>query len=93
MKYIMLVIAFFTFIASDSIAFSDDDLSAYLNSNLICLKSNAGESDLYLNYGIDGVPTTVFISPGGEEINRMVGYRPPDDFYQDMQVILSQWEH
>jgi len=73
----------------DSDTFSDDDLGTFLNNNFVNLKSNAGESNLYINYSIDQVPTVVFTSPEGEEIGRMTGYRPPGQFYQDMQAILS----
>ena len=75
----------------DSDTFSDDELSAFLNDSFICLKSNAGESVLHASFGIEYVPTFVFTSPEGEEFERMVGYYPPDAFYQGTLAILNQW--
>ncbi len=68
-------------------AFSDDELSAFLNKNFICLESNAGRSTLHARYGIDGtVPTTVFSASDGYqkkyELARIVGAAPADHFYQ-----------
>ena len=76
----------------DSGAFSDDELAAFLNDNLVPLKSNAAESDLWRSYDILGVPTTVFTSPQGTEIGRITGRAPPDEFYQLTQAILDQWQ-
>ncbi len=76
----------------DSDTYSDEELGAFLNDNFVSLKSNVEKSSLYNNYGIQYLPTIVFTSPEGIEIERMVGYRSPDQFYQDVQAILSQWE-
>jgi len=76
----------------DSNTFTDDELGDFLNNNFVCLKSNAGESGLYGDYGVSVVPTIVFTSPVGTEFGRMTGYRSPDQFYQDTQEKLNQWE-
>ncbi len=73
-------------------AFSDDELTLYLNHNLICLKSDAGRSTLHGRYGIGGtVPTTVFSKPDDYqkeyEIGRLVGSAPAGDFYEAAAVL------
>jgi len=77
----------------DSNTYSDDELSAFLNTNFICLKSNMTKDTLYKNYSnVEYVPTIIFTSLDGTEIYRMVGYRNADSFYQRAQEVLSQWE-
>lgn len=76
----------------DLYTYSDAELGNFLNDNFICVKSNAVESNLYANYGISGVPTIIFASPEGTEFGRMIGYRTPEQYYEDTQTILSQWE-
>ena len=77
----------------DSNTYSDDDLSAYLNENFVCLKSNMEKDNLYQNYSnMQFVPTIIFASPEGTEFGRMVGYKPPDQYYSATQQILSEWE-
>lgn len=74
----------------DSNTFSDDELSAFLNDSFVCLKSNTLRSNLYQNYSnIEHVPTTIFATSQGTEFDRIVGYKPPDEFYQYTQGILS----
>ncbi len=57
------------------------------------VKSNAGKSRLYRDYvqGIEQfpVPQTVFTDASGEEIGRIVGYRAPAKFQQEMDSILG----
>ena len=47
----------------DSETFSDEELSAFLNDNFICLKSNVDEDSLHENYGIPYLPV-LRIYPG-----------------------------
>jgi thiol:disulfide interchange protein DsbD len=76
----------------DSDTYSDEALGAFLNDNFVSLKSNVDKSDLYGNYDITAIPTIVLVSPEETEIGRIRGYEPPDQFYQDVQAILSQWK-
>lgn len=76
----------------DSRTFSDEELSAFLNDSFVPLKSNVGKSSLHENYHIQILPTVVFASPQGTEIARLVGYRGPDKFEQEAQVVLSWWK-
>ena len=76
----------------DQETFADADVSAFLNDNFVPLKSNAGKTSLYMNYGIRAVPTTVFVEPDGSEIARIVGYISADSFYQDALEVLERWQ-
>ena len=56
------------------------------------MKSNAGKTKLYLSYVKESqfpVPQTVFTDSSGEEIGRIVGYRAPAQFQQEMDSILG----
>jgi thiol:disulfide interchange protein len=76
----------------DSDTYSDDALSAFLNENFVCLKINVDKNrTLASNYKIVSIPAIVFVSLGGMEIGRWVGFTTPDRFYQDAQAKLSQW--
>ena len=80
----------------DQTTFTDDELGAFLNSNFICLRSNAGKSTLYTRYGISAVPTMIFTEPDGYEkqyeIARIVGYVNASEFYQIALDALEQWQ-
>lgn len=43
--------------------------------------------DLAKKYNVRGYPTTVFVNPEGEEIDRIVGYLPTDEFLQELKRI------
>jgi len=40
-------------------------------------------------YAIGGFPTTVFLNGAGEEVDRIVGYLPPEEFLAELQRIRS----
>ncbi len=40
-------------------------------------------------YGISGLPTILFIDADGKEIHRVVGYKPPEEFVEDMNTALG----
>lgn len=75
----------------DSDTFSDEEVGAFLNENVVPLKSNAGKTDLHRSYDIPGVPTTVFTSPDGTKVGQIIGYKAPDEFRQLTETILDQW--
>lgn len=77
--------------ALDRGAFSDGDLGTFLNDNFVNLKSNAGKSGLFVNYGLSGVPTTVFATPSGEEISRLVGTWPTGEFKDAAEQVFNHW--
>ena len=69
-------------------------MSTFINEKLVPVKSNASKSKLYLSYPLKGsnqfpVPQTIFTDSTGEEIGRIVGYRAPAQFQQEMDAILG----
>ena len=93
----MMMINFYTDICPacrklDQDTFADVTVGAYINANFVPLKSNLGKSDLHRQYGIPAVPITVFATPEGREIGRIIGYRPPDVFYQGATTVLAYWQ-
>lgn len=48
----------------------------------------AGE-ELASRFGVDSYPTMVFIDPDGEEVDRILGYLPPEAFVRQMQRIRT----
>ena len=58
-------------------------------AKFISLKIDADEeTDLSSRYKIQGLPTILFIDHTGEEIHRVVGYRRPRPFVDEMDLAL-----
>ena len=61
--------------------YSNDQVASLLNDNFICLKINVEDHpSLMAEYRIPGFPTVIFLSAEGEEMGRIMGYKPPDVF-------------
>jgi thiol:disulfide interchange protein len=68
------------------------DKTTYRNEKIIelsmdfeCAKVNVDdEPELSNDYEIEYIPTTVFLSPTGVELNRIVGYIDADELHQEM---------
>lgn len=67
-----------------------DSLVISLSTDNVFVKINA-EVDTALadKYGISGYPTIVIARPDGEEIDRIWGYLPPTEFYNQVQLYLQ----
>lgn len=76
----------------DNYTFADEEVSVFINDKFVPMKSNAGKTILHRNYGIRGVPTTVFTEPDGKEIGRIVGYVPSDKFRDGALKALDLWQ-
>jgi len=92
-----IVINFFTDLCPacrrlDQNTFTDDEVKGFLSENFITVKSNAGKTGLFMNYGISAVPTTVFTTPDGVEFGRITGYYPPESFLNGSSQGLNIWE-
>jgi len=76
----------------DENTFSDDKVKAYANQHFVSMKVNAekGEGvELSDRYNIRGYPTILFVNDKGEEVDRMMGYREPEDFLKELNRVQS----
>ncbi len=65
-------------------------MADFLAKKFVAVKLDAekGEGpELAKKYGVRGFPTIVFLDQQGEEIDRLVGFRPPDKFIAEIKAI------
>lgn len=71
--------------------FSQAKVQKYLMDKAISIKVDGDrEKDLVRKYKVRGYPTLVFVDADGEEVGRIVGYRPPDLFLQTAKQELDK---
>ncbi len=76
----------------DRDTFAHEQVATEMCRSFISLKSYAGKGNLYMKYGISGVPITVFALPDGRELGRIIGYVPPQDFLKGFTEVMDMWE-
>ena len=72
----------------DAKTYSDTQVSEFIAKNVVPYKIDAekGEGiDLAKKYGVKAFPTILLIQSNGEEIDRLLGYMPPDKFLQTLR--------
>jgi thiol:disulfide interchange protein DsbD len=76
----------------DSDTYVDKDVVA-LAQDFVSLKIDAdAEKSISSKYKVVGLPTILFIDSNGNEIHRVVGYRPPEDFVKEMNAALEAFK-
>jgi len=74
----------------DAETWTDESVRTWLSDRAIPLKLDAEEQkELADRYRIRGYPTMLFLTPEGEEIERLVGFLPPADFLEQAGLILE----
>jgi len=70
--------------------FSDPRVRDELRS-VVAMKVNAekGGTELARRFEVDGYPTIVFVDALGEEVDRIIGYLPPDRFVEEVRRIRA----
>jgi thioredoxin-related protein len=71
----------------DTRTYSDQRVASYVNEHLVPIKIDAekGEGvDIAKKYKVRGYPTILLVTPDGEEIDRVLGYVPPDPFLKSI---------
>ncbi len=65
----------------DRETFSQESVVRFVNDSFVAVQIDVDkEPELARKYEIGGLPTVVFLSPGGEVLARLEGFRPPDTF-------------
>jgi len=76
----------------DNDTYSDKRIIKYASENLISIKIDAEKGigpEQKETYRVRGYPTILLLDPSGNEIDRIVGYRPPDEFMSELERIKS----
>jgi thioredoxin-related protein len=71
----------------DTRTYSDTRVASYVNTNLVPIKIDAekGEGiDIAKKYKVRGYPTILLITADGQEIDRVLGFVPPDPFLKNI---------
>jgi tetratricopeptide (TPR) repeat protein len=72
--------------------YSKKEVAQFMAKGFVPLKIDAEKGkgpELAKRYGVNGFPTLVIVDPKGEEVDRIVGFRPPDQFVAELQPILE----
>jgi thiol:disulfide interchange protein len=80
----------------DSSTYSDNVVGAFINDSFVPLKVNVDKSNLGNAYGVEYLPTILFLSPEGTEIGEgqeywIIGYRSPEALHGELQAVLDAW--
>lgn len=74
----------------DAETWTDPSVRSWLEDRTIPLKLDAEiETQLADRYAVRGYPTVIFIDADGEEIERLIGFLPPQDFLEQAGLILD----
>jgi tetratricopeptide (TPR) repeat protein len=61
-----------------------------MSEKMVFIKIDADkDSTIARQYGVAFYPTIVVVKPGGNEIDRLTGYYPPAEFYNEIQLYLQ----
>jgi len=74
----------------ESETLSDRDVRAEL-SKLVPIQLNAEThgAEAARRFGVESYPTMIFLEPSGEEVERIVGYLPPEKFVEEVRRIRT----
>ncbi len=74
----------------DTTTFEDSAVVDYIKGNILVAKVNAEvDSSLARSYNVTGYPTMVLVEPDGNEIDRFIGYYPPEKFLPTLTAWVS----
>jgi thioredoxin-related protein len=72
--------------------FPQKQVGDYFNAHFVCIKINGekGEGiDLVKKIGLNVYPTFLIVNPDGNEVGRFEGYRPADQFVEDINHLID----
>lgn len=74
----------------DEEVYSDAAVAAEVNKDFVALKVNPekgqANKDFVEKYTVRGFPTILFLNGKGEEIHRLVGFKPADGFLEELET-------
>jgi len=74
----------------DAETWPDPSVRAWIEERTIPIKLDAEiETDLAKRYAVRGYPTLLFVDASGQEIERLIGFLPPEDFLEQAGIILD----
>lgn len=73
----------------DTVTYVDPLVIGMSLDNIFVKIDAEADTALVREYGISGYPTIVVAGPDGKEIDRIWGYLPPTDFYNQVQLYLQ----
>lgn len=76
----------------DQLVFQDKEQAAFFNQTFINLKFNSDSSkydEIFKKYNIYGLPTTIILSPEGEEIDRIIGFSGKEEFVKTIKEYVA----
>lgn len=74
----------------DDTTYTDPDVVSK-SANFVLIKVDGDDrEDIVDDYNVNGYPTTVFLDSSGNEVHRVVGYSPPDEFLGHMEYALEE---
>lgn len=74
----------------DAKTFSDEKVQKFLKDKTIAIKINVDENKkLVEKYKIPGYPCMVFIDGEGKEVGRVLGFRDPETFLEEVNEIVK----
>ena len=71
----------------DKDTYTDEGVMEFAEHNLISIKIDAEKNDgpeQKKKYRVRGYPTILLLDPSGNELDRIVGYRPPKEFLEEL---------
>ncbi|MHC1563918.1 MAG: thioredoxin family protein [Candidatus Hecatellaceae archaeon] len=75
--------------------FGDEETASFLNGNFVCASVNVDKPegmDLARKYKVLVLPTVIFLSPSGEQLDKIYGYWPPKDFWKVTEAALESFK-
>ncbi|NOZ75927.1 MAG: hypothetical protein GXO90_11255, partial [FCB group bacterium] len=76
----------------DADTFSDPQVQKFMGDHFISTQVNAEKGEgiqIRKDYSISGYPTMIFVDSEGKEIDRIIGYRPPDVFLSKVDSVAK----
>jgi uncharacterized protein YyaL (SSP411 family) len=76
----------------DRETYPNKEVAALLTKSFVSIKVDAEKGngpELSKRYDVSGFPTLLIVDDKGEELDRIIGYRPPEKFISELKPILA----